>query len=95
MQSSILRFPDVLAQTGLSRSSIYNRINQGLWPRPVKLGIRAIGWPSHEVEAINAAVIAGLTITEIQALVEMLEADRSGVSLIDQITTNDFGGGHE
>ncbi|MXX69935.1 MAG: AlpA family phage regulatory protein [Gemmatimonadales bacterium] len=34
----------VLARTGLSRSTIYVRLDQGLFPRPVSLGARAVGW---------------------------------------------------
>ena len=33
-----LRLPEVLARTGLSRSTIYVRVDQGLFPRPVFAG---------------------------------------------------------
>ena len=52
------------------------RISQGLWTKPVSLGARAVGWPSDEVEAINAARIAGNTDDEIRVLVKELEAAR-------------------
>ena len=39
-----LRLPEVLARTGLSRSTIYVRLDQGRFPRPVSLGGRAVGW---------------------------------------------------
>ncbi len=42
-----------------SNASIYNLVNDGLFTKPVKLGTRAVGWPSSEIEAINAARIAG------------------------------------
>jgi prophage regulatory protein len=47
----IVRLPDVKARTGLSRSSIYNKINEGTFPRPVRLGLRACGWLESEIEA--------------------------------------------
>ena len=45
-----LRLPEVLARTGLSRSTIYVRLEQGLFPRPVSLGGRAVGWIESEVD---------------------------------------------
>ena len=73
---TILRIPDVKAESGYSRSTLYLRITQGLWPKPVHLGPRAVGWPSEEVAAINAARIAGKTDDEIRELVLRLEAAR-------------------
>jgi prophage regulatory protein len=76
MTHTILRIPAVKTQSGLSRSTIYLRIAQGLWTKPVSLGARAVGWPSDEVAAINAARIAGKTDEEVRALVEKLEMAR-------------------
>lgn len=76
MDQDILRLPAVKAKTGISRSTIYLRIEQGLWPKPVKLGARSIGWPANEVTAMNAARISGSTDLEIRQLVCQLEAAR-------------------
>lgn len=76
MANTILRLPAVKAETGASRSTIYLRIQQGLWPKPVRLGPRSVGWPACEVAAINAARIAGLSDQEIRGLVANLEAAR-------------------
>jgi len=73
---TILRIPSVKSESGLSRSTIYLRIAQGLWTKPVSLGARAVGWPSDEVAAINAARIAGKTDEEVRTLVAKLEAAR-------------------
>ena len=78
MKRTILRIPAVKSESGLSRSTIYLRVSQGLWTKPVSLGARAVGWPSDEVEAINAARIAGNTDDEIRILVTKLEAARKG-----------------
>ena len=80
MAHTILRLPAVKAETGYSRSTIYLRISQGLWPKQVSLGPRCVGWPSHEVAALNAARIAGKRDDEIRALVAKLEAARKHVS---------------
>ncbi|ABB75474.1 transcriptional regulator, AlpA family [Nitrosospira multiformis ATCC 25196] len=76
MVQAILRLPAVKAESGASRSTIYLRIQQGLWPKPVRLGPRSVGWPASEVAAINAARIAGKTDDEIRELVAKLEAAR-------------------
>lgn len=49
-QVRLLRLPEVLARTGLSRSTIYVRLDQGRFPRPVSLGARAVGWIESEVD---------------------------------------------
>lgn len=76
MSIKILRLPAVKGECGLSRSSIYLRIAQGLWPKPVSLGGRAVGWPDNEVKAVNAARIAGKTDDEIRELVAELQKSR-------------------
>ena len=40
----ILRFHQVQARTGLSRSTIYRRLAGGSFPKPLSLGARAVGW---------------------------------------------------
>jgi prophage regulatory protein len=50
MPRKILRLPVVLDRTGLSRSTVYLRVTEGRFPRPVSLGARAVGWIETEVE---------------------------------------------
>lgn len=45
----ILRLRDVLDSTGLGRSTIYAYIEKGLFPKPVSLGERSVGWVESEV----------------------------------------------
>jgi prophage regulatory protein len=47
---TILRLPVVMARTGLSRSTVYLRVSQNTFPRPVTLGGRAVGWIENEIE---------------------------------------------
>lgn len=49
MATVILRLPTVKARTGLSRSTIYLRISEGRFPKPVSLGGRAVGWVEAEI----------------------------------------------
>jgi prophage regulatory protein len=76
MTHTILRLPAIKSSTGLSRSTICLRIAQGLLTKPISLGGRAVGWPAHEVAALNAARIAGRSNDEVRDLVEKLEAAR-------------------
>jgi prophage regulatory protein len=50
MSERILRRPAVENRTGLSRSSIYLKISEGTFPKPVSLGARAVGWLESEVD---------------------------------------------
>lgn len=50
MTHTILRLPAVRARTGLSRSTIYLRVAQGTFPKPVGLGARAVGWVEAEIQ---------------------------------------------
>ena len=77
MTHTILRLPAVKSATGLSRSTLYLRISNGVFTHPVSLGARAVGWPAHEVAALNAARIAGKPETEIRELVAKLESART------------------
>jgi prophage regulatory protein len=49
--NAILRLPGVKKNTGLSRSTIYDKMKRGGFPKPVKIGERAVGWVEAEVEA--------------------------------------------
>ena len=48
---SLKRFSDVLKQTGMKRSTLWLWINRGTFPKPIKLGEKAIAWPSNEIDA--------------------------------------------
>lgn len=50
MSHLILRLPDVIKQTGLSRSTIYLRITNQEFPRPISLGGRSVGWLQQDVD---------------------------------------------
>jgi len=76
MTNPILRFLTVKTSSGLPRSTLYLRISQGLWTKPIRLGARSVGWPANEVAALNAARISGKSNDEIRDLVTRLELAR-------------------
>jgi len=45
----ILRLPMVKERTGLARSTIYLKISQGEFPKPISLGDRSVGWIEEEI----------------------------------------------
>ncbi|AOR65663.1 MULTISPECIES: AlpA family transcriptional regulator [Pectobacterium] len=46
----ILRRPEVEAKTGFKRAHIYNLMKEGRFPKPIRLGVRAVGWDSVEID---------------------------------------------
>lgn len=48
---TILRRKQVEARTGLSRSTIYERIKTGTFPAPVSIGAKAVGWIESEIDS--------------------------------------------
>lgn len=46
---AIIRRKQVEARTGLSRSTIYQRVSDGTFPKPVNIGPRAVGWIESEI----------------------------------------------
>ncbi|CAE6931908.1 DNA-binding transcriptional activator AlpA [Pseudomonas marincola] len=50
----ILRRPEVEKRIGLGRSTIYLHMQQGTFPKPIRLGsggAAAVGWLEHEIDA--------------------------------------------
>ena len=50
MLKQIYRFPEVMKLTGLSRSSIYLVVSKEEFPKPIKIGRRAVGWHQNVIE---------------------------------------------
>lgn len=53
----ILRFPDVVRKTGISRTGVYARIRAGDFPEPVSLGERSVGFVEGEVDLFIARLM--------------------------------------
>lgn len=56
----LIRLPETLAKTGLSRTRLYEAMAAGTFPKPVKLGpnARAVAWPVEEIDVWIADRIA-------------------------------------
>jgi prophage regulatory protein len=55
----LMRLPSVQAHTGLSKSEIYRRIKDETFPKPLKLGARAVAWPSVAIDTWVKSLIQG------------------------------------
>lgn len=53
------RFPSVIARTGRSKSSILRDVAAGTFPKPVRIGARAIAWEAAAVDRWIAERLAG------------------------------------
>ena len=64
--SRVLRLKNVCDRTGLSRSSIYLKMSQNEFPKPIRLGKRSVGWLEADIQVWIAARIqhsAGLHLS--------------------------------
>ena len=55
MNDPMLRPPEVMERTGLSRTTLWRRVRAGTFPAPTELGENAIGWPASSISAWLAA----------------------------------------
>ncbi len=48
---TLLRLKDVLAIYPISRTSFYDGMKLGLYPKPLRLGKKTVAWRAQEIEA--------------------------------------------
>lgn len=53
-EEKIMRLPEVLARFGVSRSTWYAGVKSGLYPRPVRIGRKSVGWHQSVIDALIA-----------------------------------------
>lgn len=58
MPKSLLTRADVEKRVGLRKSTLYARIADGSFPKPIRIGTKAVRWPSNEIDAWIDAQIA-------------------------------------
>ena len=50
MEPRILRMNELRRLTCLSKATIYRLLKSGAFPRPIRLGVRAVGWRTEEID---------------------------------------------
>jgi prophage regulatory protein len=51
----LIRLREVRERTGKAKSTIYQEIKEGTFPRPRRIGKRAVAWRESEINAYNAS----------------------------------------
>lgn len=75
--NKFLRLPSIQEKFGLSRSSIYKLISEELFPKPIPIGTRSVGWLEEEVETIFYARKNGRANEEIKNIVRHFHSTSS------------------
>ena len=73
----------VLNRLDSSKSTIYAKMGQGLFPSSIKIGERRVAWLEHEVDAMMAFYVSCPSQEELKAFVKSLEAKRLEVEVSD------------
>lgn len=45
----ILRLPEVEKRVGARKPTVYRWIKENDFPKPIRIGVRAVGWIEHEI----------------------------------------------
>ena len=75
-ENNYISIDEVLEKTTFGRSSLYAKIGEGLFPKPVKLGSRKIAWPEYEVNQMMAFYLRTTDEEERKSFVTNLEKIR-------------------
>ncbi|MEM6493318.1 MAG: AlpA family phage regulatory protein [Pseudomonadota bacterium] len=58
MSSRMIRLPEVLQTTGLSRSAFYRHVKAGIFSPSTKIGPNTVAWSEEDIERGKAKLIA-------------------------------------
>ena len=72
------KMPAVIEITSMSKSTINNKINAGLFPPKISLGARSVAFVSNEIDEYMDALIQGKAEQEIKELIVYLVNQRNG-----------------
>jgi prophage regulatory protein len=73
----------VLNRLDGSKSTIYAKMGQGLFPSSIKIGERRVVWLEHEIDAMMREYVTRPSQEELRAFVKTLEAKRLEVEVSD------------
>tara|TARA_R110000796_G_scaffold208112_1_gene324393 strand:- start:776 stop:1051 length:276 start_codon:yes stop_codon:yes gene_type:complete len=76
----ILRNSEVLRILNISRSSLYLKLGEGIFPPAISLGDRAVGFLAHEVQKTLVAMAKGADKEDLKTLVILMIQDRQNLS---------------
>ena len=77
MLQRTLRRPEVEAATGLKRSSIYEQMAEGTFPKSVPLSDKAVGWLKSEIIAWQEERVAARDAAQKSAAASLCLAENT------------------
>lgn len=72
----VIRKPEACELSGLSNTGLFNQTKAGVFPPPISLGARTVGFIAHEVQIVLAARSIGKSEIEIKGIVQSLLKQR-------------------
>jgi prophage regulatory protein len=79
MQSTnlkVIRKPEACNLAGLSNTTLFEQTRAGIFPPPISIGARAVGFIEHEIQVVLAARSIGKSNEEIRSIVTALIENR-------------------
>lgn len=73
---SLIDLKELLRILKISRSAIYLKIKDGLWPRAIKISSRTSRWFRHEVEDMIRIMASGANSDQIKQKVKKIHEAR-------------------
>jgi prophage regulatory protein len=72
----VIRKPEACNLAGISNTSLFEQTKSGLFPPPISIGARAVGFIWHEIQTVIAARSIGKSDDEIRLIVKALIKQR-------------------
>tara|TARA_R110001606_G_scaffold399267_1_gene583102 strand:- start:4472 stop:4750 length:279 start_codon:yes stop_codon:yes gene_type:complete len=84
----VIRKPQVCDLAGMSNTSLFEQTRAGIFPPPISLGARAVGFFLHEVQAVLVARSVGKSDDDIKLIVKALikQREQSANDLLKHLT---------
>ena len=76
---------EVLRHKAIGRSTLYAEIQRRVFPKPVKLGARKVGWLQYEVDQMMLLYLRGLSEHECREFVRALEDDHMNMEVYNAV----------
>ena len=61
-QRSLIRNREVRSRVGFSNTTLYEKIKEGTFPKPIRIGDRMVAWDSAEIDSWIEKTIEGGTL---------------------------------
>lgn len=83
----VIRKPEACNFAGLSNTSLFEQTKLGLFPPPISIGARAVGFIFHEIQTVIAARSIGKSDDEIRQIVKALikQRETSAYDLLNRL----------